>query len=445
MGNEYEKQAKTLNKMGDKMFKQKQYTDAMKYYIESVKLMETAGNTKMVKKYQDELDNAIRKKAEELNDMGDQALKSKEYEKAIKIYDEAWQLLQKAGEKWINKRGKEFQKELLKSKIEYAENVLKPAAEAEIDKKNWNEAVTQYKKLCDVISETVDPKKNKAFVHDLATVYERWAEDVNNQGDQLYKDKNYEKAIEKYAESVQLIDKSDDDKKKKNFRKELAKAFEEHAQEINNIGDRLWKEKNYAKAAELYSQSVKIATDSGNTKLVDKFTKEMEKAYTEYAKDINEKGDALFKEKKWEEAADIYAKSVEVAVDSNSSRLVRKFSDEYEKAMERWANDVNSAGDDAMKAKDYGLARKNYEEALAIIMRTKNESRIKNYTKEYHKACVKLADEINSAGDEKYKADEFEKAFEFYDKSVKLAEIAEDDGRIKKYTKERNKALQKME
>ena len=40
MGNEYAKEAKALNKLGDKMFKKKHYTDAMKYYIESIKMME---------------------------------------------------------------------------------------------------------------------------------------------------------------------------------------------------------------------------------------------------------------------------------------------------------------------------------------------------------------------------------------------------------------------
>ncbi|MCF2138919.1 MAG: hypothetical protein K9W44_02535 [Candidatus Lokiarchaeota archaeon] len=444
MGNEIVKQAKALNKMGDKMFKKKQYNDAIQYYIESVKLMKSINNTKMAEKYQKELDAAIGKKAEELNNEGDAALKNKDYEKAIEIYEKAWKMLQKAGEKWIKKKGNEFQKELNKSKIQYAEQVLKPAAESAVKEKNWESAVSQYKQILKLIPESVDAKKNKMLLHDLSTVYERWADEVNAKGDAQYKSKDYEAAIESYAKSVRLIEQSDNQKKKKNFRKELSKAFQEHAQEVNNVGDRLWKEKNFAKAADIYAQSVKIAKEAGNEKLIERFSKEMFKAYSEYAKQINNQGDKLFKEKKWEEAADIYVKSVEVARESNNPKLIKNFTKEYEKALEKWAREINSLGDAAMKEKKFDEAMKKYQESVAIITRTGNKGLIKNFTSEYHNACIKLADEINHSGDEKYKAGDYEAAFKLYDKSVQLAEIAENPSKVKKYGKERNKALQKM-
>lgn len=445
MANEMEKQAKTLNKMGDKMFKQKQYTDAIKYYIESVKLMKEAGNTKMAEKFQKELDDAIGKQAEQLNNEGDKAFKEKKYEQAIKTYESAWKMLQNAGEKWIKKKGKEFQKELLKSKIAYVDEVLKPAAESAVKDKKWEDAVKQYKEILKLIPIDVDPKENKKLIHDLATVYERWADEVNHEGDALFKEKNFEKAIESYAFSVKLIDLSDNDKKKKNFKGELKKAFQEHAQEVNNVGDRLMKEKNYAKAAELYAQSVKIAKEAGDQKLIDRFSKEMHKAFEQYAKEINNKGDKLFKEKKWEEAADLYEKSVQIARDSNNNSLIKNFTKEYEKALEKWAREINAIGDTAMKEKRFDDAMKSYQESVSIITRTENKGLIKNYTNEYHKACVKLADEINKSGDEAYKAGDYENAFKLYERSVKLAEIAQDQGRIKRYGKERNKALQRME
>ncbi|MHA1775880.1 MAG: hypothetical protein ACTSWC_03845 [Promethearchaeota archaeon] len=445
MGNEIEKQAKNLNKMGDKMFKQKQYADAIKYYIESVKLMKSVGNIKMAEKYRKELDTAIGKQAEQLNKKGDQALKEKKYEQAIKIYENAWNMLKKAGEKWIKKKGSEFQKELLKSKRLYVDEILKPAAESAVKDQNWEEAVKKYKEILKLIPISLDEKKNKKLVHDLATVYERWADEINTQGDALYKAKNYEKAIETYSEAVRLIDLSDNEKKKKNYKTELKKAFQEHAQEVNNIGDRLRKEKNFAQAAELYAQSVKIAKEAEDQKLIDRFSKEMFKAYAEYAKEINKQGDQLFKDKKWEEAADLYEKSVQVARDSNDSKLIKNFTKEYEKALEKWARGVNAAGDTAMKEKRYDEAMKYYQESVSIISRTENKSLIKNFTNEYHKACVKLADEINKSGDDAYKAGDYENAFKLYEKSVKLAEIAQDEGRMKKYIKERNKALQRLE
>jgi len=67
------------------------------------------------------------------------------------------------------------------------------------------------------------------------------------------------------------------------------------------------------------------------------------------------------------------------------------------------------------------------------------------YKDEYKKACLNLAKEVNLEGDKLYKEKKYEEAYKLYSKSVNLAEISGDKGKIKSFTKERNKALEKMQ
>ena len=356
MGNEIEKEAKNVNKMADRLYKQKKYPEAIKLYVESVNLMKNIGNIKKAEEFQQELDQAIGKRSEELNKKGDELFKQKKYQEAIKIYQSAWNLLQKAGQKWQKKLGRSFLKELNKSKKAYAK-ILQDEAEKLVKSKNWRDAIKKYQEICDIITVDVDPKMNKSLTHDKLSIYEKWAQEVNHKGDKLYKEKKYEEAVELYTESTRLIEKSDNDKLKKEFKKELFKAFSDQAQKINSMGDKYMKEKKYEKASGLYAQSVNIATDAGNEKLMDMFTKEMNKAFEKYSQSINNKGDKLFKEKKFEEAAEVYAKSVELAEESKNKRLFKNFSAEYDKCIEKWAKNVNSDGDLAMKQKKYDKLR----------------------------------------------------------------------------------------
>ena len=353
-------------------------------------------------------------------------------------------LLQKAGQKWQKKLGRSFLKELNKSKKAYAK-ILQDEAEKLVKSKNWRDAIKKYQEICDIITVDVDPKMNKSLTHDKLSIYEKWAQEVNHKGDKLYKEKKYEEAVELYTESARLIEKSDNDKLKKEFKKELFKAFSDQAQKINSMGDKYMKEKKYEKASGLYAQSVNIATDAGNEKLMDMFTKEMNKAFEKYSQSINNKGDKLFKEKKFEEAAEVYAKSVELAEESKNKRLFKNFSAEYDKCIEKWAKNVNSDGDLAMKQKKYDKAAQFYRKSVEIIKKVNNTSLLDKYKDEYKKACLNLAKEVNLEGDKLYKEKKYEEAYKLYSKSVNLAEISGDKGKIKSFTKERNKALEKMQ
>ena len=444
MGNEIEKEAKNVNKMADRLYKKKNYTEAIKLYAESVSLMKTAGKMKIVEKFQLELDQAVGKRSEELNKKGDGLFKLKKYQDAITVYQSAWDFLQNAGEKWKNKLGKSFLKELNKSKIAYAK-IIEDEAEKFVKSGEWKEARRKYEEICDIVKIDVDEKMSKSFIHKKLSVYEKWAQEVNKKGDIAYKEKKFEEAIDLYAESVRLIERSDNNRLKKDFKKELFKAFSDHAQKINRMGDKYMKEKKYEEASGLYAQSVNVATDAGNIKLIDMFTKEMNKSFEKFSQSINEKGDKLFKEKKFEEAAEIYFKSVELAEESKNKKLIKNFKSEFEKSIDKWAKEVNNEGDLAMKKRDFDTAAQNYRKSVEIIKNANNSSLLKKYNEEYKKACLNLAKEVNVEGDKLYKDKQYEEAYNLYNRSVKLAEISGNAGKTKSFTKERNKALEKMQ
>ncbi len=443
MGNEEKKQAKAVNKQADKLFKEGLYSDAIKLYVESVKLAKFAGDLKLAENFQHELEKAVMKRSEQMNAEADAVLKNKDYQQAMEIYQKAYALLEKAGEKWLKKKGKVFENELLKAKELYASD-LKNQAEDLIKQKDWNGAVKLYKEILRIISAKIDKRSHAKSKSQMKAVYERWADEINAEGDQLYKEEKYEEAIEKYTKSVSLINKSENTKKQKSFVKELAQTFAKHAQVVNDHGDKLMKEKRYQAAAEFYGESVNIAQQSQNEKLVKKFTAEMLRAYETYAKDINTRGDALFKSKKYEDAATLYKQSLEAAEISKDTKLIRNFKAEYEKAMGKWADLVNADGDAAMKAQKFDQAFKHYKQSVEIIKVTSDAKKIKKYQAEFLKACEKLAKELNGVGDQAAKEDDFEKAYNYYNKSVNLIEIVGDVRLLKKYTKERNKALAKL-
>ena len=444
MGNEIEKEAKNVNKMADRLYKKKNYTEAIKLYVESVNLMKTVGKMKIVEKFQLELDQAVGKRSEELNNKGDELFKLKKYQEAIVIYQNAWDLLQNAGEKWLKKLGKSFIKELNKSKIAHAKNIEEEAKKF-VKSCEWREAIKKYQEICDIVKIDVNEKLSKSFKHEKLSVYEIWAQEVNNKGDVLYKEKKFEEAIDLYIKSVRLIEKSDNNKLKIVFKKELFKAFSDHAQKINSMGDKYMKEKKYEEASGLYAQSVNIATDAGNKKLIDMFTKEMNKSFEKYSQSINEKGDKLFKAKKFEEAAELYFKSVDLAEESKNKNLIKNFKSEYEKSIDKWAKEVNNEGDLAMKQKNFDKAAQNYKKSVEIIKNTNNNTLLKKYNEEYKRACLNLAKKVNLEGDRLFKDKKFEESYNLYSRSVKLAEISGDTGKIKSFTKERNKALNKMQ
>jgi len=92
----------------------------------------------------------------------------------------------------------------------------------------------------------------------------------------------------------------------------------------------------------------------------------------------------------------------------------------------------------------YEIAIKNFEEALEIIKRTEDDDEIKEYLEDLQEAYEGWADKLNKRGDNAYDAKNYEQAVELYTKAFDLIEKTEDEGKIKKYRKDRDKAMKQM-
>lgn len=436
-----EQEAEAKNKIGDQLFKRKEYKEAMEAYLESVSMMIEAGNQKKVENYKEELRKATEKYGEEINNKGDEALKKKNYQEAVSLYMESVQIMEKTGN---DKKAANFRAELntaLKNRAyELFEEAKRLAREDKME-----EALDKIQRARTNAKQTQDQKFIDEMEKNADIIYEITADIANEKGDKFYKQGEYAQAITFYKKSVELIKKTENKKKIDNFSKELAKAFNEHAQEINNAGDKAFKEGKYEQAIEIYQESVNAANASGNAKLATNFEKELQKSFEMLAKQVNTEGDKLYKAKKYEEAGKLYLRSVQLAQGSKIEKLVKEFTSELRKTYEAWAAELKEQADELFKTKNYEAAIEKYKEALKTAETTGDDKKINIYQRELLAGYKNWALNINVQGDAAFKTGDFEKAYQFYEKSVQLAELSQDEKAIKDFRKERDKALKKIQ
>ena len=118
----------------------------------------------------------------------------------------------------------------------------------------------------------------------------------------MYKAGDYEGAIEIYQQSVDAAEASGDQKLMENFQGELEKSFEKLSQKINNEGDKLFKEKKYEEASKNYIRSIQLATDAKKGKLVENFTKELRKTYEKWSQALTKEASEFIKKDNYENA-----------------------------------------------------------------------------------------------------------------------------------------------
>jgi hypothetical protein len=442
---EDERRAESVNAIGDKLMKRKQYCEAISYYQESVDLMIKVGNTKRAENFAKELEKAIGSYAVQLNNQGDSYMKQKKYQDAMNIYQQAWDVLIKAGEKWVKKYGDEFSKELCASKCKLATEILKPKADALMQQNEWDNAISRYHDLIEFIPESLDAKTNQILRKGLENVYETLADKINREGDQYYKNKQFPEAIERYAKSVLLIEKTSNEARKKNYKEELSKAFAKHAQEINNYGDKLMKEGKYQEAAMLYDQSVGLAEQSGNRGLIQNFTKEKEAAYAKFAQEINNKADELFKVWKYEEAAQVYKNSIEIAVLAQNQKLIDNFTKEYYQALIKWAETKVKEGNEFNINADFSKALSAYKEAALIVEPIKDKKLLKTFTDTLDRIYLDMAEKVKMNAEMHFKQNNYEVAYEKFDFCVMLGDLAHNERKVKEFRKERDRVMEKWE
>ncbi|MBD3350285.1 MAG: hypothetical protein GF364_02255 [Candidatus Lokiarchaeota archaeon] len=436
-----EEYGEDVNKIGDQLYKKKKYKEAMEYYLESIQLEMDAGEDRKVKKYTEELRKATEKLAKEINKKGDKLMKDDKYEEAISVYMESVDLMSKAGNQ---KKLENFKGELNKALMKHAEELIDLAKDLAKDDK-LDDAVSKIKEASTNAKRTGSEKFINNIEDDSKKIFEIVADETNDRGDDAFKKKKYKEAIKLYKRSVDLIKKSGDERKLKRYKKELSKAFEERAEDINDAGDKAYKEGDYESAIEIYQQSIDMAEQSGDEKQIENYKKELAKSFEKLAKEVNDKGDKLYKEGKYEDAGHIYLRSIQLAQQSKKEKLVKNFTKELRKTYEKWADEVNDKGDDLYKEKKYDEAIEAYKQSVVIAETANDEKTIEKYTKELKKAYKKYSEDLNSEGDAAYKSKDYEKAYELYQKSVEMAMLSGDTKNYKRFSKERDKALRKLQ
>ncbi|GAB4321760.1 MAG: hypothetical protein Kow0069_26200 [Promethearchaeota archaeon] len=432
--------AADVNALGDQLFKQKTYKQAMAYYEKSIEIIKKIADQSRLNNYEREFQAAAAKYAEEVNRDGDQLLREKRFREAIDVYQQSVDLMELARNE---SKVRAFTKVLNKARAGLAEQLAGDAGQA-VEAGRWDEAIEKYEEALEVARTTDDAKLVAKLEKDRLGVYEEWARRVNAEGDALFKAGKYAEAVPKYAESVEVARKSGNDKLVREFEGELSKAFAEQAEEINRAADEAMKAGKYEQAAEIYRKSVEMAQKAGDDKRVAKFQKELDAAFEALAKRVNEQGDAAFKAGEFDKAVELYARSVSLAKRAGKERLVGNFQGELNRAYREWSGRVASEAADAEKGGDWEGAASLLERARELAAASGDEkfkdkatAAVAELHDRWVQALVGRADDFSKRGN-------LQAALELYERAVELAEKAGVERRLKKVQKARDKCLRKM-
>ena len=439
-----ESEAEMINSMAKLRFHQRDFIKAIDLYRQSIGLMEQANNQDKVAIFQKEFEAALFGQAQKINNDGDRLFSQGNYIESVVIYKEAWNLVQQAGEPYISKVREEFTSELKKAKIALAKNVFQANAEKMAKESKWEFAIGLYFQVLSMFKSEEDKEIYDQFMKGKNKIYSRWAQETNKDGDKHYKKAEFQNAIEIYVRSIQLVEKSKDIKLMKTFMKTLTMAFSKHAGEIKKVGDKLMKQNKFKEASEFYSQSVKIAEGAGNNKLVGSITKELARSLEKYAQSMYEKGDDLMIDNEYEKAAGVYLESLELARETENIKLIVEFEKSYHQALEGWAQEVNFKGKLKFNDENWEEASKHFSQSLLIITKTNNQKMIEECRNELHNTYLEMAKKVVKYGDLVFEKGEFQKAYDYYDYSVKMAELAGNQMYAQNYMLERNRAMKRL-
>ena len=433
--------AEYINKLGDSLFKKKEFKEAMNYYKKSVDIMNQAGEQKKAQNYQEELSKATEGLGQEINNEGDALMKKGNYKEAIDVYLKSVQLMEEAGNQ---KKLENFQGELRAALSKRSQQLVEEGVQLAKDDK-LEQALDKLKEAQTDAKLTGSQDLIAKIEKSSLSVYESIAEGTNAKGDKAFKEKRWKEAVDLYKKSVTYMKKAGNQKKLDNFQKELANAFAQHAQEINNTADQAFKEGDYETAIKIYSESVEAAKAGGNQKLVANFEAELNKSMAAYAQQVNTKADGLFAEKNFQEASKWYAKSVELASDAKNEKLKANFVAELRKTYSVWAQTLQQEGNVLFNNADYEGAVAKYKKAVETIDVTGDQNQVVKFEKNLLESYGRWASKINAEGDTAMKMKDYEKAYKLYTKSVELAELGKDAKLVNNFRKERDKALSKLQ
>ena len=131
-----------------------------------------------------------------------------------------------------------------------AKNLYKQAKE-DMDEKDYDKAIDRLNRALEIFRDLGKQKDVTKCAKELEKAYEKQADAINKIADELFKQQKYEEAITYYRQSVELIKETSKKKDQSKYDKELRKSYEKFAQEINKQADQLRKEKNASSPIEL--------------------------------------------------------------------------------------------------------------------------------------------------------------------------------------------------
>lgn len=323
-----------------------------------------------------------------------------------------------------------------------AKNLCKQAKD-DMVQKDYEKAIDRLERALGIFRDLKKEKEVTKTAQDLVKAYEKQAVVVNKIGDELYKQKKYEEAIKYYQNSVEIVTKSNDKKNIDNYKKELQKTYEKFAMDINKQADQLKKEKKFPEAIEIYSKSVNLMEKAYNTEKADEFKKELTQTASLYAKDINKQADKEFKQKNYQKSLELYEKSLENAQKSQDQKLITDFTKELYKNYEALAKELEQSAENAIEEGNYDDALNKLGNALNFIKKTNDQKKIDQMEKKVSKVFETHAENINQAGDEAFKKEDYPKAIEIYHNSLEMAKKSKNNKLISNYDTELDKTFEK--
>ncbi len=418
-----EREFDKLVDQADKAFLNEKYAESVADYKEALKIKEDNPMVLMKLKSAEEklaeqnAANAEMEKYETALKAGDDAMRSENYESAIKKYEEA--LAIRKDEKYPKdqivdaKARLEAKKKEEEEKARFEELVRK--GDNLVKAQDYPEAISNYEEALTIKPKDVDVSKKLADAKKAFEEYEKQKaedEEYNNlvaKADALFKSESYEQSIKEYeaalkvkpnekhpAERIELAGKKLDEIAKREEEERLAAEKQAQFEELVSKGDASAGKKEYDDAVGHYDGALKIYPDNQGVKkkredaIAAKEALERERELDkEYAAAIKE-GDDAFKAEQYQQARAAFERAAQLKSDlPYPSQRIKEIDDllaemariEEEKRKEEEArkaeekrlaeelarfNDLVEEGDGFFKKKDYQDAIERYEEALAL-------------------------------------------------------------------------------
>ncbi|MCG8578005.1 MAG: hypothetical protein MI810_24210 [Flavobacteriales bacterium] len=453
-------------------FDGKNYEPALALYKEAIKLKPDSKLAQdRITEIEGILANAAKNEAEYKKRMteGGAALTSEDFDVAISKFEEA--LTFKPGDsaaeaKLAEAKKKKEEKEKAAADAKALQDKYdKLIADADklLSGESYEEAKAKYQEALAVLPDEEKPKQKISEIDailkklkDEADAKAKLEEDYKKlitEADAAFADKDWEKAKTQYKSASAL--KTDEkypmdqiDLINKELEKEASQAKKrEEFESLMTAAKGLFDGKKYEEAKSKYQEASSVLPDETEPKTkiaeIDKILADMDKAAAlekEY-NDLMTEGNSLQSNGDLAAALDKFKKALDVKAGDTAAQAkideINKLIEEQNKAAEadKLFSDYKAKGDEAFNAKNYGGARSNYQQALAI----RDDEGIKAKLKEIDdlEAADKAAAELKAKydgfikeADDLFATSDYEAALTKYEEALKLSEERHPKDRI---------------